>query len=246
MKTIKILFRKSFWTINKLIPLPVALHRYILTFIYDKEEYKLKGNDQVFSTIYDSNFWGSDESRSGGGSALDATMAIRELLPRIFVDYSIKSILDVPCGDFNWMKEVEKSFLDKYYGGDIVPQLIKINNDRYSSEKIQFVQIDITKDYLPPADLIFCRDCLQHLSEEKIFNALQNFKKSKSKYLLVTSYYKTLRNHDIYDGDYRALNLRKKPFNFPEPLKVIKESKSKGSEIDKAMNLYKISDIPNY
>jgi hypothetical protein len=150
-------------------------------------------------------------------------------------------MLDVPCGDYNWMKTIEKTC--SYVGGDIVAEAIENNQKLYASEKVQFKQIDIIKDTLPMVDLIFCRDCLQHLSDANVHRALTNFKNSGSKYLLVTSYPKTWVNHDIEDGGYRPLNLRKSPFRLPKPIYKIRESRKVGNEIDKTMYLYKLSDL---
>jgi SAM-dependent methyltransferase len=172
---------------------------------------------------------------------MEATTAIRKQLPLIIERYAIQSMLDVPCGDYNWMKTVEKTC--SYIGGDIVAELIENNRKLYASEKIQFKQIDITKDTLPMVDLIFCKDCLQHLSYASVHNALRNFKNSGSKYLLVTSYSKTWANFDIADGAYRALNLRKPPFCLPKPLLKVRESRNFGVEIDKTMYLYKLSGL---
>jgi hypothetical protein len=168
---------------------------------------------------------------------------IRKQLPAIIEKYAIKSMLDVPCGDYNWMKMVEKTC--NYIGGDIVIDIIEKNQKLYASEGVQFKLIDITKDTLPMVDLIFCRDCLQHLSYANVHKALCNFKCSGSKYLLATSYPKTWINHDIEDGGYRALNLRNTPFNLPKPLFKIRESYNSNSEneVDKTMYLYKLSDL---
>ncbi|MDR3128872.1 MAG: class I SAM-dependent methyltransferase, partial [Tannerellaceae bacterium] len=97
-------------------------------------------------------------------------------------------------------------------------------------------------DTLPKVDLIFCKDCLQHLSYKNVQAALDNFKKSGSKYLLVTSYPKTLKNYDIYDGDYHPLNLFRKPFHMTRPLLKIREkSKVPGVEKDKTMYLFPLT-----
>jgi hypothetical protein len=188
--------------------------------------------------------WDSNESRSGGGSQINSTQTIRAKLPLLWKKYNIKTFLDVPCGDYNWMKEVKKDNI-VYIGGDIVRELTEQNNHNYKTENVSFKVIDITQDVLPTVDMIFCKDCLQHLSYENVFKALKNFKHSKSKYLLTTSYPLTLSNWDICDGDYRPLNLRKKPFNLPAPIeKVHEKSKGcKGVEKDKYMYLYKLEDI---
>jgi hypothetical protein len=119
---------------------------------------KTRIQSDVFTDIYNSNQWGSKESKSGPGSTFEATAVIREQLPLIIEKYAIQSMLDVPCGDYNWMKAVKKTC--NYIGGDIVAEAIENNQKLYASEKVQFKQIDITKDTLPTVDLIFCRDCL--------------------------------------------------------------------------------------
>jgi SAM-dependent methyltransferase len=222
--------------------IPVSIRRLIKSYTYNKEKFLLKSHDDVFTKIYKTNFWNLEESKSGGGSSFEGTKTIRRQIPIIIEKYKIKSILDSPCGDFNWMKTVEKNC--NYIGGDIVDEIIKTNQKQYGSEKIKFLKLNIANDDLPKVDLIFCKDFVQHLSNENVFKSIQNFKRSGSKYLLITSYPKTIRNYDIYDGDYRALNLLKKPFNFPQPLLVIEErSKFFDVEVDKSMYLYEIKSL---
>jgi SAM-dependent methyltransferase len=225
------------------LPILTPFARLGHTYLHNKEDFLLKSSSKVFNDIYTYNHWGSEKSKSGPGSTLEATISIRKKLPLLIERYSINSMLDVPCGDYLWMKEVEKKC--HYIGGDIVAEMVENNQKKYSTDKIEFKQIDITKDVLPEVDLIFCKDCLQHLSYANVKVALNNFKRSNSKYLLVTSYPKTWRNHDIYDGDYRSLNLFIKPFSLPKPLLSIREkSKSIGVEIDKTMYLYDLKSIP--
>lgn len=226
-------------------PVTVSFVRLIKSYIYNKESFLLKNSTHVFSDIYNTDFWNSKESKSGGGSTMEATKAIREQLPDIISQFSIRSMLDAPCGDYNWMRNVNREC--DYIGGDIVKDIIERNNKLYSSGKVKFVQIDLTSGELPEVDLVFCKDCLQHLSDESIKMALNNIKRSGSKYLLVTSYPKTWKNHDIYDGDYRPLNLLIKPFCLPKPILQVKEnSRAEGVEIDKAMYLFSIDSISSF
>ena len=216
--------------------------RFKLAKTFKKETFSLVEN--AFEHIYKDNMWGSDQSSSGGGSEITATATIRKALPLIWKKYNIKTFLDVPCGDFNWMKEVDKTNIE-YIGGDIVGEILERNNELYGTSQVKFEKIDITKNILPKVDMIFCKDCLQHLSYENVHKALQNFKRSEAKYLMVTSYPLTLKNHDILDGDYRALNLFRNPFNLRRNYvcKVREESKEGGVEIDKTMYLWKLSDV---
>ncbi len=212
------------------------------SFSYQKHDFHLKSSSQVFVDIYNDDYWNSMESKSGVGSTLEATSVIREQLSKIIEDYSIKNMLDVPCGDFNWMKAVQKKC--NYIGGDIVTDVINRNNQLYASETVQFQKIDIASDPIPKVDLIFCRDCLQHISDDKVKKALYNFKNSGSKYLMVTSYPNTWRNHDIYDGDYRPLNLLIKPFCLSNYILKIREAwKVEGVEVDKTMYLFDLTSM---
>lgn len=67
----------------------------------------------VFTMIYRRGVWRDSESRSGSGSNMRATEAIRAELPRMLEALQIKSLLDVPCGDFNWMKEIKLGTVDR-------------------------------------------------------------------------------------------------------------------------------------
>lgn len=200
---------------------------------------------EVFDSIYENNIWGSQESSSGGGSTVEATVSLREFLPSFFEKYNIHSVLDIPCGDYNWMKLVDKSGIE-YIGADIVEKMINRNKELYTDEHVSFRVLDLTKDKLPKVDLIFCKDCLQHLSYEHVWNALRNIKRSESTYLLTTSYPLTILNYDIQTGGYRSLNLKRKPFCFPKAiLKVRERSNASGNEVDKTMYLWRINDIPS-
>ena len=218
-------------TINKRLYMSTA---------YDKK--KFTGGENIFTGIYRSNYWGSGESRSGGGSEINSTVRLREFLPNILKKYKIKTVLDAPCGDYNWMKAVDKAGID-YIGGDIVPDCVENNNKLYREENVSFSVIDITKDELPTVDMIICKDCLQHLSSEDVWMALNNFKKSGSTWLLTTSYPLTLRNWDIQNGDYRPLNLLAEPFNLNCFHEKIHEDSGYGVEEDKMMFLYRLDDF---
>lgn len=177
--------------------------------------------ESTFSHIYKNNLWHSDESVSGPGSELFYTINLREKLPNLFETFKIDSILDAPCGDFNWMKEVIGKCDLKYTGGDIVLDLVQRNKQLYAKNNIEFIHLDITKDPLPYADLLICRDCLFHLSFESINRFLFNFIKSDINYILTTTHYNELKfeNSDIMDGGFRLIDLLSKPFNLtPEVL----------------------------
>jgi hypothetical protein len=169
-----------------------------------------------------------------------------QFLNKTFKEYSISSVLDLPCGDFNWMSRVELEGI-KYTGGDIVDDLIKANIQRYREFKnVDFKVIDLVNDSLPKSDLIFVRDCLAHLSNKEVFKAIGNIKSSGSKYLLTTTY-PDHDNVDILTGDFRAINLQREPFNLPEPVLIFNENNDEddGRLSDKSLALWRIDGLGN-
>lgn len=142
----------------------------------------------IFTDIYRQNGWSDPESVSGNGSTLVATKMIREALPDLFERYGIKSLLDIPCGDLNWFYELLKDplmFLD-YIGADIVPELIEANRKKYVAER--FEVLDIVWDELPKVDMVMVRDLFGHLPKVDVHFAIENIKRSGSRYLLATTW----------------------------------------------------------
>lgn len=194
-----------------------------------------------FDEIYNDNLWASQESKSGSGSELGNTIKLRKELPFVFAKYNIKSMLDIPCGDFNWMKEVDLSNID-YTGADIVPTLIDINKEKYPDFK--FEVMDVTTTELPKVDLVFVRDCLGHLSDTNVLKAIENIKASGSKYLLTTSFTKWNFNSDIENGGWRCINLLIQPFSL-KPQYLINEDCKEGYPYynDKCMILFDLNNL---
>ncbi|MCL2844566.1 MAG: hypothetical protein FWE23_03820 [Chitinivibrionia bacterium] len=143
------------------------------------------------------------------------------------------------------MKTINKDGIT-YIGGDIVEKIVENNNELYGNESISFKVLDITEDDLPKVDMILCRDCLCHLSNENVLKALRNFKKSGAKYLLATSYPLTSQNWDINNGDFRPINLLIEPFNLPHPISKIHNGFigiPSNYETDKTEYLFDLKDI---
>jgi SAM-dependent methyltransferase len=200
--------------------------------------------EKIFSEIYHKNHWGSDESVSGTGSVLNQTAMIARELPRLLEELEAGTMLDIPCGDFNWMQQVNLRGID-YLGADIVSELVLKNRESYGSSSVRFEHLNLLEDDLPTVDVIFCRDCLVHLSFQDIRRALQNISRSQSKFLLVTTFVKHPKNVDIATGQWRPINLQMPPFNFPDPIRVISENCSEGAGAyqDKVLALWAIADI---
>jgi hypothetical protein len=184
---------------------------------------RLKGDaKEVFTQIHDRNIWGYDESVSGAGSTLEYTESLRQSLPALLHELKIDAMLDLPCGDFNWMRKVDLP-VRRYVGADIVESLIARNQAAYAGGTApmrEFRVLDLSKDDLPQVDLLFCRDCLMHLNEDLALACLRNIIRSPITWLLTTTYANPA-NRIIRTGDWFPINLCAAPYNLPEPLRKL-------------------------
>jgi len=174
-----------------------------------------------FSKVYEGRLWGSSESASGLGSERRSGTVRHALqvLDAVIREQGIRSIADIPCGDFNWMPELLAEHPDlTYVGYDVVPALIRDNRLRHPGH--DFRLLDIARDPPGRADLIFSKDLLNHLGEADVWAALENMVASGADWLLVT----TNRGFDNVDLETtqphasRHLNLEAPPYSLPEPV----------------------------
>ena len=202
------------------------------------------GLQERFERIYSTNLWSDPESRSGVGSTLDSTAVLRDELPAALRQLDARVLLDVPCGDFTWMKRVDLSGIE-YIGGDIVPSIVEANQRLHATESRSFVQLDLTRDKLPNADVLLCRDCLVHLSYANIRAVFANIARSTIRYVLMTSFPGRADNDDVADGDWRALDFQAPPFSFPAPRLAIVEQceEEDGSYADKSLLAWRVDDL---
>lgn len=193
---------------------------------------------------------GRRESASGPGSSLGNTVEIRSLIVETVKKYNIKTLLDLGCGDWHWMRDVfENAGLKSlnYEGWDIHPGLIEELQGKYGSEYIQFRLADIIQTPMPRVDLIVCRDVLFHLENELVSRILHNIKASGSKYLISTTFPDEEENVAIkqyipIDGwGFRRINLDIAPFNLKNQLiKKMIEPLNSHKGMDRFVALYKM------
>ena len=88
---------------------------------------------ELFVQAYRTNAWLGSESRSGIGASLAHTKVIRDALPLLFQELGIRTMVDIACGDFNWMSKVCLDDIN-YIGADIVEALIE-NNRRKQGKR---------------------------------------------------------------------------------------------------------------
>lgn len=218
--------------------------------------------ESVFSDIYENfGFYGSHESRSGGGSTLHSTEMIREEITKLVIDRGIKSVVDFPCGDFNWMKEIVDNF-EEYTGCDIVPKCIDDNRSKYPN--YNFKCLNLIKDTIPLGDLLIVRDVIGHQPLKTGLQMIENILSSNCKYLLSTTWAKKTDTGDYVPcqpgevesenegcayGRFYPVNLMGNPFNFPEPELYIEERTDVvgyDNGMRKTLALWDISKIKEY
>jgi SAM-dependent methyltransferase len=199
----------------------------------------------AFRYAYRHNLWRGAETPSGTGSSIDQTRAIADALPSLCRRYAVGSLLDLPCGNGNWMASVKLPGI-RYTGGDIVPEAVDDAGRRHGSDARRFLVLDLTKSPLPPADLLLCRDCLVHLSYRDIAKAIENIRGSAITFLLTTTFTAESGYCDIVTGDWRPLNLEAPPLFFPAPIELLSEECTEhgGAFADKALGLWRVRDLP--
>lgn len=204
--------------------------------------FKNQNSEDVFTIIFKENHWKDNESKSGTGSNRKNTQHVVSILNSTLLKFDIKSILDIPCGDFNWMVNVSMNNI-KYIGADIVDELIQLNKERFSNQNFEFRKLNVIESDLPTVDLVFCRDCFVHFSYADIFDSIKSIALSNSKYLMCTTF-PSHDNYNIITGDWRPINLQKPPFNFPDPLVINNEFTGEDKRYaDKSLAVWRIQDL---
>jgi SAM-dependent methyltransferase len=120
-------------------------------------------------------------------------------------------VVDLGCGDWQFSRHMNWDGVT-YVGFDVVNSVIEANTRLFARENIRFSLFESLND-LPQADLLLCKDVLQHLPNDLIRQYLAFFKK-KFKAMLITNddYPEQNINRDIQIGGWRCLRLEREPF----------------------------------
>ena len=147
----------------------------------------------AFTKIYDENHWGKSDDPaqpfySGVGSHAPPIVdtyikAVKEFLSSL---EEKPTVVDLGCGDF-YVGAQLRDLCGDYIACDIVEPLIKFNTEKYKSLNVDFRVLDLSKDELPAADIVFVRQVFQHLSNKEILASLEQIC-SKFKYLILTEH----------------------------------------------------------
>lgn len=212
----------------------------IAAFVYywglrEKNESSQSVNQDTFDNIYNTLYWGGGGDGSGPGSEPGATIPTVEAINNIVVKYNVSSIVDAACGACKWThaliaKLQEHGRRITYAGVDVssvAASRCKQNLEVKYPDAVTVFHGDMTTFKFPAADMLMCRDALQHMSYDMIRSALKNFASSDIRIFAAGSYVENYENANINTGDYFSINLTKPPFNFVDPKDIIKEAHDK-------------------
>jgi len=181
-----------------------------------------------FHQIFAARDWPADDPSyhglkvSGPGAMLRNAQNVIAVLHSVIshmrshLQKSTVSLLDVPCGDMQWMPYVLDARSDLLYtGADIVPDLIAHNRKKFKRLKnAKFIEHDIVSMPLNHSyDIILVRDLLQHLWMVDALMALKHISASGSNFLLATTFPDTVVNVEV---DKHALGGRKSSYNLEQ------------------------------
>jgi hypothetical protein len=188
-----------------------------------------------FTVVHERNLWGASQSRSGYGSEPGTpSVVISERAIEIAVtEHGVRSINDIPCGDFLWMPDLLARLEPvRYCGFDIVKPLVTNNKMRFPDR--EFRVLDVTTEVPPAADMIFCKDLFNHLRDQDVKRAIENMRRSGSTYLLASNN-PGFENTPLPKGPSgsRLLDLCNAPFAYNPPLWTL----------DGYMSLWRLADM---
>lgn len=168
------------------------------------------GRAAYFASVYETKFWSARGSMpgvpgSGPGSTAAAAANARSTIERLISELGVARVLDVPCGDMTWMRDVDLGEAD-YVGADIVVDVVSENARALASPRRSFIAVDVADAAaaIPalraalgdrgPATLVLCRHLLFHLPPREGAGALATLAASGARWLLTSTY---LRADDL-------------------------------------------------
>lgn len=158
---------------------------------------------------------------SGSGSSVAYAAPYVKFLAEFISKVSFQSILDLGCGDLVLMDEVFKlvrteidDLTPAYLGIDALHRRVQLNHEQRPHMLCAVGDVRAWSPHIG-ADLVICKDVLQHWSNDEIVDWLENAPACKA--MLVTNCARGGEiNSDIVMGDWRPIDLTAEPFNAGE------------------------------
>lgn len=199
-------------------------------------EWAQEAEESSFVTTRPGGSW------DGPGSSLDCTERLRDELQAMLARLNVHTMLDVACGDWNWMRLVDLTGIE-YTGWDVDPGRIArcryrigigdfTSTDRPNTHFEQVNALEADANLLSEYDLVLARDFLPHLPNGHIQEFLGKLTRGGSQWLLASTYPHVEDNTFTYDPTQYAwngymehpINLEIPPFNMRKVDAIVEES----------------------
>lgn len=189
----------------------------------------------TFNRAYTTSRWTDAGNRSGPGSEPDACKPMWESLAAFIAASDIRSIVDVSCGGMAWWPHVLTPLSDRvsFHGFDVSQTAIAAHEESFCEHRNwRFGVADARTFSYPTADLIVCRQTLNHLYSPDALAVVSNITKQARRFVAFTSDDLLLDNPSdavrvplmpqTKDATcYTRLNLNAKPFNLAPAVEII-------------------------
>lgn len=165
---------------------------------------------------------GYDGVGSGPGSLLKNNYKLINWLTDFIKKENINTMLDLGCGDMQWMPEVITNTAVTYTGVDGVPNLILNHKNKYQNSEFlceDIISFNIEKQKY---DLIFCKDVFQHFNFNRAKQLIKKIVQTDNKHnvIITPGYIDTDIEKYLIDNNYKLVykyqsDEPKKVFVFP-------------------------------
>jgi len=162
----------------------------------------------VFTRIYEKGLWGGG---SGSGSHPSKASFYAGFVQYLIRHLGARRVVDLGCGDWQFSQYLDFGDVD-YIGVDIVEAVVSQNSARYGASNVRFVAGDVSQYPVGDADLVLCKDVLQHLDDDSAVRVLNKLPMARA--WLITNDYSP-HNERGGIGDARPMDPTAPPFSIP-------------------------------
>jgi hypothetical protein len=168
----------------------------------------MKSHRDIFTPQY--------TERSGPGSTLAFSEPYRDFVSTFIAAMKIDTVHDLGCGDMTVSGNIDLHGAH-YIGADVIEERIHRNELKHPDRL--FVAADL-RTQIPCADLVLCKDVIQHWSSDDIMDWLAMMVRAPFRFALITNCNYTSDdwripavNSSIETGSWRPVDLTAKPFS---------------------------------
>jgi hypothetical protein len=175
-----------------------------------------------FTDIYLNKTWCKEHASGHGSLEVNVSDYAQEL--RGFCDaHKCKSFVDIPCGVYSWIASVTSEM--KYYGLDIVQELVAENQRQYPT--LDFRVHDLVNTTLPSdlhgCDVLHVKEVMIHLTSDQNLAVLRQIVACRPRFVVLSTFSESrcssnTRHTEGHPGRFHPVNLELVPFNLPPPL----------------------------